>query len=129
MLVHKTASVVGWYLFSVSDNQQVIGSPCHLAVCHWSPSVAKTNKDRRRTLFSALTFQLTTNFLQIITLYAEILLHLALTQHLLPEGRYLTTKPPRGRNIPSVHELKFVQLLFFFIRNQEISRERKGEQD
>ena len=41
-----SVSVVGRYSLSVSGNQQVIGSPCQMVVCHWSPSVAWTNNER-----------------------------------------------------------------------------------
>ena len=59
MLLPKSALVIGMYLLSVSGNQQVIGSPCQLAICHWSPSVGKTYEERRPTLIWAITFQLT----------------------------------------------------------------------
>ena len=36
-------NIFPWLL--VSGNQQVIGSPCQLAVCHWSPSVARANNE------------------------------------------------------------------------------------
>ena len=40
-------SVIGRYSLSVSGNQQVIGSPCHLVVCHWSLSVATEDEDQQ----------------------------------------------------------------------------------
>ena len=48
--------VCRWLL--VSGNQQVIGFPCQLAVCHWSPSGKTTDKDQPQRRKSALTFQL-----------------------------------------------------------------------
>ena len=48
--------VCRWSL--VSGNQQAIGSPCQLAVCHWSPSGKTTDEDKRQTRKSAITFQL-----------------------------------------------------------------------
>ena len=42
----------------VSGNQQVLGSPCQLAVCHWSPLGKTTEEDQQQTSKSAITFQI-----------------------------------------------------------------------
>ena len=52
MIDKKTSVVVGPHRSFLSGNQRVKGSHAKImGVCHWSPSVAKTDEDQRQPMF------------------------------------------------------------------------------